>query len=66
MSAKTKGLFSSPHQADRPSGKLAALLPSLLAVLLAAAPAVAGPPDAEAPKRDTPAQGDIFPFPWQQ
>jgi zinc protease len=66
MSVKTRGFLSSPHQADRPSGKLAALLPSLLAVLLAAAPAVAGPPDAEALEQDTPAQGDIFPYPWQQ
>ena len=48
--------------------KAATLLPSLLALLLAAAPAVAGPPAAGTSEQPTPAptQGDIFPYPWQQ
>jgi zinc protease len=45
-------------------------LPSLLALLLAAAPAVAGPPDAgikqDAPDPSAAGQGDIFPYPWEQ
>lgn len=74
MSAHTQG-FSSPPRPDclhapradgRASGKLAALLPSLLALLLVGSPASAGPPDAQPAKQDTPAQGDIFPYPWQQ
>jgi zinc protease len=49
--------------------KALTLLPSLLALLFAAVPAVAGPPDAgatNAPDASATTQGDIFPFPWQQ